>query len=166
MPWLLAISIIVLTLVAYTLIINREFLRCPHCGKVGSWRFDAIAPPVDEYDDDHLIRSSTQQKCRKCGGEVLHIWSDYEGREIRLPEGTQRLAPGNVEQREGLISVLLDRSAEFGDRHDAAMDLAGFDEPEVWEALTRVKNDPNEEQDIVEEAEQSLLEIQRRKAPR
>jgi len=67
-------------------------------------------------------------------------------------------------QPAGLVAVLLDGEAPFGDRHDAAMDLAGYDEPEVWEALTRVKNDPNEEPDIIEEAEQSLLEIQRRRA--
>ncbi len=66
-------------------------------------------------------------------------------------------------QPAGLVAVLLDREAPFGDRHDAAMDLAQYDEPEGWEALTSVKNDPNEDPHIVEEAEQSLLEIHRRR---
>ena len=163
MPWILTVGIIVLTFVAYTLIINREFLRCPHCGKFGSWRFDDVAPSDDEYDDGSLIRSSTRQRCRKCGGEVLHVWSDHEGRDIRLPPGMKRSVPGLAEQPQGLISVLLDKSAEFGDRHDAAMDLAEYDEPEAWEALARVKNDPTEDPEIVEETEQSLLEIQLRR---
>ncbi len=69
-----------------------------------------------------------------------------------------------VSQPQGLISILLDQSREFGDRHDAAMDLAKFDEPEARAALTTVKNTPDEDPDLVEEAEQSLLEIQRRTA--
>lgn len=66
-----------------------------------------------------------------------------------------------TKQPAGLISVLLDQSREFGDRHDAAMDLAFYKEPEAIEALESVVNDPNEDPDIVEEAEQSLLEIRR-----
>ena len=42
------------------------------------------------------------------------------------------------------------------------MDLASFDDSEARQALTSVKDDPNEDPDIVEEAEQSLLEIHRR----
>ncbi len=82
---------------------------------------------------------------------------------LLYPWRTELQSP-EVSQPQGLISVLLDQSAEYGDRHDAAMDLAKYDEPEAWEALTRVKNDPNEEPDIVEEAEQSLLEIHRRRS--
>ena len=67
-----------------------------------------------------------------------------------------------TKQPEGLISVLLDRSRDFGDRHDAAMDLQNYDEPEAIEALRNVKSDPAEDPDIVEEAAQSLMEIQRR----
>lgn len=67
-----------------------------------------------------------------------------------------------AKQPEGLISVLLDRSREFGDRHDAATDLAFYHEPEVIEALKCVRSDPAEDPDIVEEAEQSLIEIHRR----
>ena len=162
MPWILATGILILAFVAYTLIINREFLRCPYCGKVGSWRFDDVAPSDDEYADDCLVRSSTRQRCRKCGGEVLHIRSDHEGREIKLPTDVKRSVPGQVEQPRGLISVLLDRSAEFADRHDAAMDLAAFDEPAALAALLSITNDPDEDAEIVEEAERSLQEIRRR----
>ena len=70
----------------------------------------------------------------------------------------------DANQPAGLVSVLQDRSAPFGDRHDAAMDLAGYDDPEVVEALTKVKEDPSEDTEIVEEAAQSLLEIRRRNA--
>ena len=85
--WFAAILLAVLAIVAYTMLINRAFLRCPHCEKIGSWRFDDLDEPIEEFDDDEcLIRSATRQKCRKCGGEVIHIWSDYEGRAIKLPE--------------------------------------------------------------------------------
>ena len=74
----------------------------------------------------------------------------------------QHFVAGRAMQPSGLIAVLLDPVNEFGDRHDAAVDLASYDEPEVIAALTRVKNDPKEDEDLVEEAGQSLLEIQRR----
>jgi hypothetical protein len=83
--WIVAIIAIVIGYVIYTMVINREFLRCPRCGKIGSWRFDSIGEPVDEYDDDGvLIRSALKQRCRGCQAEVIHSWSDFEGRKIRL----------------------------------------------------------------------------------
>ena len=86
MSWIAVILVIVIGYAIYTMIINQQFLRCPHCGKLGSWRFDPINDSVDEYDDDGaLTRSVTRQRCRKCDEEVVHIWSDFEGREIRLP---------------------------------------------------------------------------------
>jgi len=42
------------------------------------------------------------------------------------------------------------------------MDLQFYDDPEAIEALRSVKNDRAEDPDIVEEAKQSLIEIQRR----
>ena len=79
----LAIAVYVL----YTMMVNRSFLRCPHCGKIGAWRFDDLGEPRDECDEDgSIIRSEVQQICRRCGGQVVHIWSDYEGREIRKTE--------------------------------------------------------------------------------
>ena len=34
-----------------------------------------------------------------------------------------------LEQPQGLVAVLAHRASEFGDRHDAAMNLGAFDEP-------------------------------------
>ena len=84
MSWFAGIAIFVVVMVVYTIAINRAFLKCPHCGKIGSWRFDDLGAANEEYDEDEcLIRSTTRQACRKCNGEVVHIWSDYEGRQIR-----------------------------------------------------------------------------------
>ena len=67
-----------------------------------------------------------------------------------------------LSQPQGLISVLLDPDAEFGDRHDAAMGLASYDDTDAVAALTQIKSDPREDADIVEEAAQSLLKIHAR----
>jgi hypothetical protein len=67
-----------------------------------------------------------------------------------------------AKQPEGLLSVLADRSAQFGDRDDAAMDLCAFDQPEVEAALIAVVTDPCEDPDIVDSAGESLREIWRR----
>jgi hypothetical protein len=84
MSWIFTIAAAIVIFVVYTMIINREFIRCPHCRKIGSWRFDSIGDSIDEHDEDGcLIRSETPQRCRKCGGKVIHIWSDFEGQEIR-----------------------------------------------------------------------------------
>jgi hypothetical protein len=32
-------------LLLYTAWVNGVFRRCPHCRKIGSWRFDAVEPP-------------------------------------------------------------------------------------------------------------------------
>src|SRR5204863_9158536 len=53
-----------------------------------------------------------------------------------------------VEQPQGLISVLLDRGAEFGDRDDAAMDLGAFDDQSAFDALLAVATDPTEDSDL------------------
>ncbi len=84
MLWIAGIAMFVVVLVVYVMAINRSFLRCPHCRKIGSWRFDSLGESIDEYDDDKcLIRSTTRQTCRICGEVVIHIWSDHEGRQIR-----------------------------------------------------------------------------------
>lgn len=84
MMWLVTIVIIAGVIVAYIMLINGAFLRCPYCGKMGSWRFDDLGRPVDELDDDgDVIKSKQRQSCQKCGNEVIHSWSDYAGREIR-----------------------------------------------------------------------------------
>jgi hypothetical protein len=66
-------------------------------------------------------------------------------------------------QPEGLISVLLEVQAEFGDRHDAAMDLGGYDEPSAEEALLHVALKHEEDDGIADAAGESLLEIWKRK---
>lgn len=89
---------------------------------------------------------------------MVALWFD---KRLLFPWRTD-LKRYEVSQPQGLISVLLDHSAEFGDRHDAAMDLAAFDDTNTVAALTQIKNDPREDPDIVEEAAQSLLEIHAR----
>lgn len=66
-------------------------------------------------------------------------------------------------QPEGLIRVLLNRDAEFGDRHDAAMDLSEFDGEFVESALEQVINNKQEDADLIEECEQSLQEVRDRR---
>jgi len=82
--WILLVVNFVIAYFAYTMIVNRAFLRCPHCRKIGSWRFDDIDSSDEEHDENgDLVRSSTRQKCRGCGGEVISTWSDIEGRAIQ-----------------------------------------------------------------------------------
>ena len=66
-------------------------------------------------------------------------------------------------QPAGLISVLSDPSAEFGDRCDAALDLGAFDEPEAEMALLSVTLDHQADADLVDHAGNSLWEIWSRK---
>jgi hypothetical protein len=67
-----------------------------------------------------------------------------------------------VIQPDGLISVLLNSSAEFGDRHDAAMDLAEYDQPAVEQALLDIALDAASDADLADEAGHSLWQIWRR----
>lgn len=66
-------------------------------------------------------------------------------------------------QPSGLIQVLLDIGAEFGDRHDAAMDLGAFDEVSVEEALARLACDKGTDDDLADACGESLAEIWCRK---
>lgn len=84
MIWFIAGLVGVVAIGLYTAAVNREFLRCPHCRKIGSWRFDNIGPASKEFDNSGGLQSVAQrQVCRKCGGEVVQEWSDYAGRSIR-----------------------------------------------------------------------------------
>jgi hypothetical protein len=65
----------------------------------------------------------------------------------------------NHTQPEGLITVLLDRNAPFGDRDDAAMDLAAYETPEAENSLTSVVLDRTEDDDLVDRAAESLADI-------
>jgi hypothetical protein len=69
----------------------------------------------------------------------------------------------NALQPQGLISVLLNAEAEFGDRHDAAMDLGAYDEMIAEKALIQTVTDVDEDEDIVDAAAESLHEIWLRK---
>jgi hypothetical protein len=69
-------------------------------------------------------------------------------------------------QPEGLISVLLNTEAEFGDRDDAAMDLGEFDEPAAEEALLKVVLLHTEDEGIADSAGESLWQIWSRKGKR
>jgi uncharacterized protein (DUF983 family) len=65
----------------YTAWMNGVFARCPHCGKIGSWRYDSAGPAVEEKDKDGAVERARQVRvCRGCGKKVLDKWSDDEGR--------------------------------------------------------------------------------------
>lgn len=63
----------------------------------------------------------------------------------------------------GLIQVLLDFEAEFGDRQDAAMDLAAFDDETVEQALVSVACDKNSDDDLANSCGEFLAKIWCRK---
>ena len=64
-----------------------------------------------------------------------------------------------MKQPEGLIGVLLDSAAEFGDRDDAAMDLSEFDNQSVIDALQKVIDSKESDEDLVERCKESLNEM-------
>ena len=64
-----------------------------------------------------------------------------------------------AEQPDGLMQVLLDGEAEFGDRHDAAMDLSAFDGEAVEKALASVACDQSADEDLADACGESLAEI-------
>ena len=67
----------------YTAWLNRLFLRCPQCRKIGSWRFDSVEPAVEQKDQDGALQSTRQVRaCRKCGNKVVETWSDHDGRRL------------------------------------------------------------------------------------
>ena len=66
-------------------------------------------------------------------------------------------------QPSGLIQVLLDEMAEYGDRHDAAMDLGSFDAERVENALVRVASDKTTDEDLADACGESLAEVWCRK---
>jgi hypothetical protein len=77
----LTIMAVVLAMALFTAWLNRFFLRCPYCRKIGSWRYDPAEPSVDEKDEDGVVQSRRQLRiCRKCGNRVIDKWSDHGGR--------------------------------------------------------------------------------------
>jgi len=67
------------------------------------------------------------------------------------------------DQPKSLITLLLDETAEFGDRDDAAMDLCQFNEPSVEVALLRIATSSDEDPELVERCGESLAAIWCRK---
>lgn len=63
------------------------------------------------------------------------------------------------DQPAGLIRVLLDSSAEYGDRHDAALALSGFTDDSAEQALAGVACDERADSKLVDVCGQSLAEI-------
>jgi len=59
--------------------------------------------------------------------------------------------------------VLLNKKAEYGDRSDAATDLAAYDEPEAEAALAQVAMDPSEDEDLLDHCGEALATIWCRK---
>jgi hypothetical protein len=50
----------------YTAWLNGAFRRCPHCRKIGSWRYDSAEPAVVEKDEDGGVVGCSQIRvCRK-----------------------------------------------------------------------------------------------------
>mgnify|MGYP001561325861 CR=1 FL=1 len=74
-----------------------------------------------------------------------------------------RLTRSPVPQPQGLIRVLLDPTAEFGDRDDAALDLGAYAQPEAEAALLRVACDPSSDLQLVDTCGEALGEIWCRK---
>jgi hypothetical protein len=64
-----------------------------------------------------------------------------------------------VEQPQGLISVLLDKSARVDERDAAAMDLSLYDDPEVERALVETATDPITDAAVAGSCGESLAEI-------
>lgn len=62
-------------------------------------------------------------------------------------------------QPQGLIDVLLNPQAEYGDRHDAAMDLGAFDGMDVEEALSLVASDATANEGLADACGESLGQI-------
>jgi len=62
-------------------------------------------------------------------------------------------------QPDALITVLLDASAEYGDRDDAAMDLGGFDHPAAEAALVAVASDPATDEELADTCGEALAAV-------
>lgn len=70
---------------------------------------------------------------------------------------------GRRPQLPGLIRVLLEPAAAFGERDDAALDLGACDEPEAEHALLRVACDPSTDPKLADTCGEALGEIWCRK---
>lgn len=64
-----------------------------------------------------------------------------------------------MDKVEGLVEVLLDKTARIDERDDAAMDLGEYDDNRGLEALLSVVLDPNEEPIIMDVCGESIAWI-------
>lgn len=65
----------------------------------------------------------------------------------------------HAQQPEGLISVLLDKSASISDRDDAAMDLGDYNTPEVIHALATIAGDMSVDEIVRASCGESLANL-------
>jgi len=85
MNLVLIITTAVFVVLLYIAWLNGLFLRCPHCRKIGSWRFDAVEPPVEERDEEGTVRSRRQIRvCPRYRKRILDKWSDHDGRTLEM----------------------------------------------------------------------------------
>jgi HEAT repeat protein len=70
----------------------------------------------------------------------------------------------DVDQPAGLITVLLDKSARFDERDDAASDLAAYDDDQALNALIRIATDATEDYVLLETCGEAIAEIWLRRA--
>ena len=64
-----------------------------------------------------------------------------------------------MKQPNGLISVLLDKTASEAERDDAAMDLGLFPEHQALEALIQIALDPSQDEDLGDVCGESIARI-------
>jgi len=88
------IGIIVLALLgaaACGLASHFLLVRCPHCRRIGGWRFQKIGQAVEEKDDDGDMRVIREKvRCKSCGTMLDDVWSDFDRRRItEAKDGTQ-----------------------------------------------------------------------------
>jgi len=83
---------LVLVFVLYTAWMNGVFLRCPHCGKIGSWRYDAAEPCVEKRGKTGvssgkpvLLRSPPRRR----ESASSHVFDEFELQSERRGHGLQ-----------------------------------------------------------------------------
>jgi hypothetical protein len=69
-----------------------------------------------------------------------------------------------MKQPEGLIGILLDRTARIDERDDAAMDLGGYDDERALAALIVIAASPSEPETLQSSAGTAIGEIWARTA--
>lgn len=76
-----------------------------------------------------------------------------------MPDPCSRSRVTGMTSCRALVDVLTDQSARWDERDDAALDLANHAVPEAIDALSRVADDPREDETLRETCRDSLAEI-------